>query len=436
MEDGISVGAEPNIAIQLLRLHVGHAHSETDHEFLSFLLLEKMLWALPRPPPCRPSGTHTAPGNQAGQQEGDGVKVGQQNRPVTIESPSLPVEEKEVSVRISLHCHLCGFVTQKLKPSKADQRLSSHQNSHHAKPVPPSSPSQEDHIQPLPPSSPHQEDHCQPITPSSQPQEVHSQPVPPSSQTLEEISQAIPCTSSTDSAGNNNFQQNLLPPPMDGQQHAIAECHTSLLSMVIDIDPSTSQRWSLPPLSLRRKFRHQKQHKRYRLHNIRLDNFKRKTVLGGQDIKRVDRKRKENPGRHIQRGSLRTCSTIDCQPGAPHTPAIMAQYALAASDCVPPGSSAVRSTDQVTPPPALALPTLTSLGCVQLAQQEYWLYCETCQYRTNNAKPGKAQRRLETHTRLQHEESSQMEKQLPHMSAQGSKTARVQPALVLQVIYN
>ena len=154
---------------------------------------------------CAPS-THAAPGNQAGQQEGAGVKVGQQSKPVTIEPPSLSVENKEGSVGISLHCHLCGFVTQKLKPSKADQRLRSHQNSHHAKPAPPSSPSQEehtqlvhpslhhqeDHLQLVPPSSPNQDDQSQPITPSSPHQEDHSKPVPPSSASREILSRLSP----------------------------------------------------------------------------------------------------------------------------------------------------------------------------------------------------------------------------------------------------
>ena len=43
MKDGEPVGAEPSIAVQLLGLHVGHAHSETDPDFLSFLVLEKLL---------------------------------------------------------------------------------------------------------------------------------------------------------------------------------------------------------------------------------------------------------------------------------------------------------------------------------------------------------------------------------------------------------
>jgi hypothetical protein len=41
------------------------------------------------------------------------------------------VENKEVAGRISLCCKLCDFGTQKLKPSKAKQRLASHHNSHH-----------------------------------------------------------------------------------------------------------------------------------------------------------------------------------------------------------------------------------------------------------------------------------------------------------------
>ena len=480
-------------------------------------------------------------------------KVGQQVESVPIISTNLAEEKQEETFKISLLCHLCDFVTQKLKPSKAEQRLRSHHSSQHASS--PSSPRHEVHSQPVSSPSPQkQEDHSRPVlcshaslevhnqpvfSPSPQQQEDHSQPVLRFPASLEELlslpspssdehSQQVPpytpgqgnCSaacptsipymadteqsvteymspgqnssvvdhvlhspprppslqtpfptpapvlpplglekglssteimeddkhsqyaspSSTDSAGNNNFQQNLLPPPMDGQQHTVAECHTSLLSVVIDIDPSTSQTLrGLPPLSLRRKLRRQKQHKRYRLHNVRLAKFKRKTVLGGQDIKTADRKRKENPGRHVPRGSVRTYSTLGPQHGAPHPPAILAQYALAASDCVPPvnSNSAVHthSTGQVTPPPALALPTPTSRGHVQLAQEEYWLYCDICQYRTNNAKPGKAQRRFKSHMRLQHEESPQMEKQLPHMYAQVSKTARVQPALVLKVLY-
>ena len=43
MEDGKPVGAEPYIAIQLLELHVGHAHTEDDPEFLSFRVLQKLL---------------------------------------------------------------------------------------------------------------------------------------------------------------------------------------------------------------------------------------------------------------------------------------------------------------------------------------------------------------------------------------------------------
>jgi hypothetical protein len=109
MKDGEPVGAEPSIAIQLLGLHVGHAHSETDPDFLSFLVLEKLLWGLPRPPPTITPDTHAAPGHQAGQQEGSMDKVGQQRKPVTIKSPSLPMEKEEGSARVSLHCHLCDL---------------------------------------------------------------------------------------------------------------------------------------------------------------------------------------------------------------------------------------------------------------------------------------------------------------------------------------
>ena len=156
MKDGKPVGAEPDIAIQLLSLHVAYAHSETDLEFLSFLLLEKMLCALPRPTLTRPTSTHTAPSNQPGQQEGARVKVEKQSKPVIIKSSGLSVE-KEGSAGISLRCHQCEFVTEKLKPSKANQRLSSHQNSHHAKPAPLPSPGQGDNIQNVPPLSPSQE---------------------------------------------------------------------------------------------------------------------------------------------------------------------------------------------------------------------------------------------------------------------------------------
>ena len=88
-KDGIQVGAEPHIAIQLLELHVGHAHTEDDPEFLSFLVLEKLLWALPREPPHGPAGTHTAPGHQAGHKKGAVDKVGHQVESVTIISPNL-----------------------------------------------------------------------------------------------------------------------------------------------------------------------------------------------------------------------------------------------------------------------------------------------------------------------------------------------------------
>ena len=79
MKDGKPVGAEPDIAVQLLSLHVAYAHSETDLEFLSFLLLEKMLCALPRPTPTRLTGTHTAPSNQPWQHVGARVEVEKQS---------------------------------------------------------------------------------------------------------------------------------------------------------------------------------------------------------------------------------------------------------------------------------------------------------------------------------------------------------------------
>ena len=174
MKDGEPVGAEPHIAVQLLGLHVGHAHTEEDPEFLSFLVLEKLLWGLPRPPPTIPPDIHTAPGNQAGRQEGPMDKLEQQRKPVTTKSPSLPVEKEEGSARVSLQCHLCDFVTLELKPSKADQRLRSHRNSRHANPVHPSS-CQEVHRSPVPPSLPLQKDPRQPVTPSSPSQVAHSQ---------------------------------------------------------------------------------------------------------------------------------------------------------------------------------------------------------------------------------------------------------------------
>ena len=63
------MGAEPHIAIQQLGLTVGHAQTESDPEFRSFLLLEKLLWALPGRPPPETANTLTAPGHQAGKQQ-------------------------------------------------------------------------------------------------------------------------------------------------------------------------------------------------------------------------------------------------------------------------------------------------------------------------------------------------------------------------------
>ena len=51
-----------------------------------------------------------------------------------------------------------------------------------------------------------------------------------------------------------------------------------------------------------------------------------------------------------------------------------------------------------TPPPQHRV-----LHGVISPQSKSWLYCEICEYRTNNTKPGKARRRFLTHIRLQHE---------------------------------
>ena len=235
------------------------------------------------------------------------------------------------------------------------------------------------------------------------------------------------------------------------------------------VDPHTSETLIIfPPPSSCRKLRHQKQHKRHRCDNIRLARFKRKTVLRGQDIKKTNRKRKENSRWPAQQGTLSTCSSRYPQPAAPHPPALMCP--IAASACVPPiSTSAVYCIEQLTP--VLALPNIaglppipTSPGQAQLDSSEMdcigtkagvtirgtahtvqptqtptattkpchsdqgssvtkkpdtppphravhgvishqpksWLYCEICQYRTNNTKPGKARRRLLTHMRLQY----------------------------------
>ena len=48
---------------------------------------------------------------------------------VELTMKSLPVE-KEASARLSLHCHLCYYVAEELKPSsKVDKRLRSHRDS-------------------------------------------------------------------------------------------------------------------------------------------------------------------------------------------------------------------------------------------------------------------------------------------------------------------
>ena len=137
------------------------------------------------------------------------------------------------------------------------------------------------------------------------------------------------------------------------------------------VDPHTSETLIiLPQPPSCRKLRHQKQHKHHRCVNIRLARFKRKNVLRGHDIRKSNRKRKENSKWLVQRGPLRTHSSLTPQPEACHPPALMAQCPLASSDCVPPvGSSAVCSTEQFTPPPALALPIPTSPGqCHAIAQ--------------------------------------------------------------------
>ena len=68
--------------------------------------------------------THTAPAHQATQQEGLLDDVRQQGKPI-----NQPVEIK--TTKVSLPCQLCEFVTIELKPSKANQRLQSHNNSHY-----------------------------------------------------------------------------------------------------------------------------------------------------------------------------------------------------------------------------------------------------------------------------------------------------------------
>jgi hypothetical protein len=399
MEDGKPVGAEPYIAIQLLELHVGHAHTEDDPEFLSFRVLQKLLLALPREPPHGPAGPHTATGHQAGHQEGAVDEVVQQVESVPIISPNLAEEKQEEASKISLLCQLCAFVTQQLKPSKADQRLRSHHFSQHASSpsptshevhsqpvVPPpsprhevhsqpaahSSPSQSVNSQPVPSPSSHHGDHSQPVpSPSPQQQrdnsqpflclpaslevlsltssssEEHSQKVPPSTPGLENCSTATGVRHCQDAAGASatvpgpSSQGGLgeegalvgtttpsgpSPPRGTGQpsvrQHLIGllassgavsqSSHTSLLSVLIDIDPSTSQTLrGLPPLSSGRKLRHQKQHKCLTSDNIRLARFKRKTVLRGQDIKKAGRKRKENSRWSVRHVSLRTHSYLD-----------------------------------------------------------------------------------------------------------------------------
>ena len=93
---GQTVGAEPDLAVKILE---GHMDS-----------------------------THTAPARQAKQQEGPLDDVKQQEKPVNMQPTNQPVK----TTKVSLHCQLCEFVTIKLKPSKAKQRLQNHNNSQHS----------------------------------------------------------------------------------------------------------------------------------------------------------------------------------------------------------------------------------------------------------------------------------------------------------------
>ena len=241
IEEGRPVGAEPYIAIQLLRFHVEYEHAETDLEFLSFLLLEKLLCALPRLPPSIQPSPHTAPGTITGQQEGAKVKVGQQSKTVTTKSTNLSVE-KEGKGGISLHCQHCVFVTRQLKPSKAHQRLSSHQNSHHTKPATSSSPSEEHCIQHVPPSSPCQEDAktSPPCTsqedavlapPSSAGQEDTCQPVLPHTHLMVEPSsphQGDAIQAPPSFPGPEDHSQPVpIPSPHQEEPHSMPDTHSS-----------------------------------------------------------------------------------------------------------------------------------------------------------------------------------------------------------------
>ena len=248
--------------------------------------------------------------------------------------------------------------------------------------------------------------------------------------------------------------------------------------------------------------------------HIQLSKLKRKKLLMKTAAMWADRR--EAPGVKDASGSLRTFSPLGSLPKVLHPQALMAQCPQAASDCAPlgrdppVGSSALCSTEQFTPPLALALPSPTLPGHNKLGTQvtihgkarnhttqlvqtpktttepchseqeprsrsvtsatvpgpssqgglgeegalvgtttpsgpspprgtgqpsvrqqdprspssvtkepntplkykavhgvtspqpNSWLYCEVCQYRTNNTKPGKARRRFLNHMRLQH----------------------------------
>ena len=120
---GQTVGAEPDLAVKILEGHMDSTHSETDTDFPAFLLLKKLLLGLSKTPV-----THTAPARQAKQQEGPLDDVKQQEKPVNMQPTNQPVK----TTKVSLHCQLCEFVTIKLKPSKAKQRLQNHNNLQHS----------------------------------------------------------------------------------------------------------------------------------------------------------------------------------------------------------------------------------------------------------------------------------------------------------------
>ena len=85
--------------------------------------------------------------------------VGQQGKPINTMPHSLLVEKEERSARLSIHCDLCGFTTQELKPSKAAQRMKSHHSCEDIQSQPwPSSSCHVAHRSSGPPSLPAQED--------------------------------------------------------------------------------------------------------------------------------------------------------------------------------------------------------------------------------------------------------------------------------------